>query len=137
MANQVSTQAAPVLRHYVIWAGKGINDLSGASVPSRDPAQYKLKPGADSFRFYDVLELDVEVDGEVVRFNSEPRNYSPFYVPGGHFLTGEDRDVAFERHGQALPLERDKYLVIRTRYRVVFMSPEELEGTDVEFPPLA
>lgn len=133
MTDQASAYHVPVLSHYAIWYGPNIDVLS-AAVPSRDP-RGTIKPGADYFRFYDVLELEAEVDGEMVRFYSGPRNYSSFYFPGGGFLTGDDRDNALRRRG--ISFELDKYLVIWTRYRVVLLTAEELAGADVEFPPLA
>ncbi len=70
MTDQASAYHVPVLSHYAIWYGPNIDVLS-AAVPSRDP-RGTIKPGADYFRFYDVLELEAEVDGEMVRFYSGP-----------------------------------------------------------------
>jgi hypothetical protein len=90
-----------------------------------------MEAEADHFRFYDCLELEWEVDGQVIKLRSEPFNHSPYYVPGGRLLTDEERDAAFSGDWRAIASQRDGYVMFRTRYR----RAVPLFRAEVEFLP--
>lgn len=93
-ATDIRTET-PVRRHYAVWHGPRWNFIDECRIAERDPAKYIMDPSADYFRFYDRFELDWEVDGQITKLRSDQFNFSPFYLPGGQFLTDEERAAAF------------------------------------------
>ncbi len=117
--------AVPVLKHFAVWYGPQWDNIFDCRIESRDPAFYEMDPWADYFRFYDRLELDWELNGEIIKLRSEQFNFSPFYIPGGQELTEEERDAAFGEQGtwRAWASQRDQHMLVRTRHRASVLLP--------------
>ena len=119
----------PVLKHIVVWFGRYARSVHPIEIETVDPAQYQMDPQADHFQFHDVAELDWEHEGRVIKLSSEHHNFSPFYVPGGVFLTAAEREASFGANGpfQHLAGEREQYDLVSTRSRVVALPHNAVE----------
>ncbi|HSX41961.1 MAG TPA: hypothetical protein VLE93_01265 [Candidatus Saccharimonadales bacterium] len=64
------------------------NDFDIVKSDDRDPEK-AVPVGRDNcmFRYYNVVEGEVEIEGKYVPFRSEPMNYSAYYFFGGDVIT--------------------------------------------------
>lgn len=131
MGEIVTGQA--VLMRYAVCFGPDVADMHDCRVEGHDPQRYKLEAGADSFRFYDKIEIDCIVDGEVQTARTDPFNLSPFYVPGGRLVTGSEREALFSPRGEYRGIHNpEEFVVYATPLRAALVMHK---STDYEILP--
>ncbi len=111
----------PVRVRYAVWFGPEESDIFDCEVGRKAPDEFVLDPAADYFQFYDRMVVDLEVEERgTLRLVSPRLNESPYYVPGGLILEGEERAAAFAPGGPLANIgSREDDIVVRSRYRTL------------------
>lgn len=86
-----------VLKTYVdfLYANPLLSKTSAKEVRTRDITKLKVPENAFAFRFFDIISLVVEVDGQKVELKSQQINVSPRHYYGGKIYTVAELKLEF------------------------------------------
>lgn len=69
------------------YPGALVGESTAKRVKSRDASKVRVPQHAYGFRFFEVLETTVEINGQSVKMRSAPINESPMHYYGGRVYT--------------------------------------------------